>query len=315
MNYILDSNLLNKYKKDLKKCDKLSSKKEKCIETVNTTFLRKMPNMKNLVYPWKNYDWAYDTYVDKHYNKNKTGATPDGTFSALFKNPKAMFKIMGGFLLNANPNKGDKAGISDNLECNGDKNCEIIKNIKKINQPPPYKDPFFNKNLNGKNSSSYYIQTGVCIKPKLTKKDCIKKGYNWIENPLFIKTPKYLRSPTFISGTCFKPRYGYINNKSGFNIKLPKSTNKSDNIASNIINKNSNKFEGLIPSFINDLSGLSPNNIYKISQGKSTNDFTIMNCEDFCNYNRQLGITNEQYIYISIILIFFIMLIILYFVN
>lgn len=320
MDNILDTKLLKEYRTELKLCDNLGKEIDKCIEVVNTKYLRKLPQMKNMVYPWNNYDWGYDTYVDKTYNKNKTGATPDGTFAGLFKNPMAMMEIMKGFTLDANPNSGSKAGITDRPDCGSNKNCQVIEKIKKNKQEVPYPDPFFEKSLDGKSASSYFIQTGVCRKPKMSKKQCLDKKYNWVENPLFSKTPAYLRPPNFVEGTCFKPRYGYLNNKSGFNIKLPKSDNdlakKGINQSIGMLNDVMSKFEGILPSFINDISKLSPNNIYQISQGKSTDDFTIMDCEEeFCNYEKKLGITNEQYFFITIIVVIFCMAIIVYFTK
>lgn len=337
MNVLLSKKKFNQYQKDISICrNKGGELASKCVEDISLQYLRDIPGMKNMVYPWINYDWNYDIYVDNKYNKSKTGATPKGTMSALFKNPIAMKKLLDGFTFNANPSNNSKAGTDDLNQCNGDKHCELINNIRKkyLLQTKPYDDEFFNKKLDGEMSSSYFIKTGTCPKPKLTKKQCKEKGYSWIENPLYTKTPSFLRPDTFKEGVCYKNKYGYIKNNSGLEIKIPKINSKfvnkdAQNISNkgiNLINDNIKKFKGALPSFTNDILSLSPNNIYKVLKGEDNNYLTNMKCEtfinccdrdylddmdSFCNYKKIIGITNEQYFIMYLSLSIFIMLLII----
>lgn len=319
MDKLLDKSILSNYKKDLNKCKKIGGQYgSDCAEQTTLKYLRKTPGMDSQVYPWINYDWGYDVFVDNNYNKNKTGTTPKGNFSALFKNPIALLKLTNGFTLNANPNSKSKSGKSDLINCQGNKGCETLNNIRKsyLSQKPPYPDKFFKKKLDGEYSSSYFIKTGTCLR-NLDKNKCLEKGYNWIPNPLFKTTPAFLRPDTFKEGSCYQHKYGFLKNKSGFNVKIPKTKNKSTNKGIEIINKNMAKFKGALPSFMSDIASLSPDNLYRLMKGESVDDLENMKCfpekEPFCNYVRSWAITNEEYIMIGIffIILFMILLMVL----
>ena len=183
--------------------------------------------MKDTVYPWANYDWDYTTYVDNNYNRNRTKVTDKGTFSALFKNPKAMVKINNGFMLDANPGKLSSSANSDLEECDKNdteyKGCMIVNSLKKEikeNQKPPFNDNFFSKYpISGEGSSSYFIKVGSCPK-NYNKETCDNKGYQWISNPIFDQLPSDLKPSSFKEGSCFKPRYAYVRNQPGMTIDL-----------------------------------------------------------------------------------------------
>ena len=285
--------ILNRYRADLKICtDARGTNTDECINEVNTKYLREAPGLKNYVYPWKNYDYNYDIFIDNNYSKEKTGASPKGTFGALFKNPMAIKKLMDGFVYNPNPNSRSSAANSDLDDCEGDKGCEAINTIKKSyrNQKPPYPDPFFNKNLDGESSSSFFIKTGTCPK-NLDKDECLRKGYTWVPNPLYEMTPPFLRPPSFVSGSCYKDKYSYISNKSGLDFKIPHVTEKTPgmedkkkrdltNKSIDLINKEMPKFKGNIPSIMGDLLSLSPNNLIDVAKGKKNKYYDVMTCEE-----------------------------------
>ena len=96
--------------------------------------------------------------------------------------------------------------------------CETIKEFKddsRYQKTAPYPDDFFNKPTTGEKSSSYFIKIGECP-TMLNETECKNKGYDWIENPLYKKTPEFLRQTDFLKGSCLKPRYAYISNSPGF---------------------------------------------------------------------------------------------------
>jgi hypothetical protein len=297
MELLLNKQQYQNYLKQLKQCrDKGGEKGAECAERTTLQYLRQVPGMKDRVYPWLNYDWEYDIYTDNQYNKNKTGATSAGTFSALFKNPIAFKKLINGFLFDANPNKKSKAGVSDIPKCYGDKGCQMLNQIRKTytNQSIPYPDPFFEKKLDGEMSSSYYIQTGTCPRLTLNKNECLNKGYQWKENPLYKMTPSFLRPPSFLDGSCYQPRYSYIKNQSGIQLEIPKSKNKKTNLGIDEINKNLHKMKGILPSFTNDILSLSPNNIYNAVNQEETPYIVNMKCpEHFCNYSQEYIISGK----------------------
>lgn len=317
MELLLSKKDFKSYSLEIKKCkEQAGEKASECAEKVALKYIRKVPGMKDRVYPWINYDWEYDTYVDNNYNKSKTGASPDGTISALFKDSLAFEKLLKGFVLESNPNGSSKAGVSDIPKCNGDKGCELINSIRKSydQQKKPYNDPFFNKTLDGEMSSSYYIQTGTCPRPSMDKKTCIKKGYQWVENPLYKATPSFLRPPSFISGSCYKPKYSYIKNKSGLHLHVPKTTIKGPDKGIDIMNKNMDKLKGAIPSLMDDIISLSPNNIYDAMNKKETPYISNMECiEPFNIELKTYSWTNNEYLlfYILILIFTFIIIILL----
>ena len=324
MDKFLDKSLIKKFQKELDKCKKMGGQYgSDCAQQVILKYLRKSPGLKDQVYPWINYDWSYDVFIDNNYNHNKTGATPKGDFKALFKNPAALFKLTKGFTLDPNPNNKSKPGKSDLVNCDGNKGCETLNDIKRsyLSQKPPYPDKFFNKKLDGEYSSSYFMKTGTCLR-NLDKKMCLQKGYNWVPNPLYEMTPAFLRPDTFKPGSCYQNKYGFLKNKSGFNIKLPKTGNKSSDKGIDIINKNMSKFKGALPSFVNDLASISPDKIFKLMKGESIPDLQLMKCpeefvgsnqrmEYFCDYIKSWAITNEELVMILILIIILIMVLIL----
>ncbi len=62
--------IIKEYQNDLKQCQKAGEAQAECVILVNQKYIRKFPQMKDLVYPWANYDWDYTTFIDNNYNKN-----------------------------------------------------------------------------------------------------------------------------------------------------------------------------------------------------------------------------------------------------
>lgn len=263
-----------------------------CHNAAKTNLYRSLPFIKNNIYPWKNYDWNYGNYIDNNYSPLRTGAKPKGSFSQMLTNIKALKKLGDGYLFDPNPGENSFAGIYKNgkkidwnnnnkyellnsdvpyYECNGQimsgngevknlseedkKLCRIIQNTKYSDESdPPYEDSFFKKNLNGRNSSSYYIKIGYC-KKNISKEKCLRNGFKWISE----------------NNTCYKPRYGYINNESGLKFA-------------------STRMDGLLPSLGKDVMALSPDKINAIMNGESIKGyFNQQNCDDenFINYKKK----------------------------
>ena len=309
--------IIKESQNDLKQCQKAGEAQAECVILVNQKYIRKFPQMKDLVYPWANYDWDYTTFIDNNYNKNKTGATNRPTFGALFDNISANAKLTKGFIFDANPNKKSRAGVSDLPECNPKQSdyqgCLINNQLKRqqTTQEPPYPDYFFNKPTTGLYSSSYFIKTGDCPKPSLSEKECKEKGYTWIKNNLIG------------NGRCFKPKYSYIMNKPGIQLdtgdlnevnrglgELTKlSTQVWDNAdgvdpnASNSLTSDVNRgvaasqsavetsflatnailslFDGNVPSIMGDGMSINPITLKRVMEGQNTKDFITMKCEGF----------------------------------
>jgi hypothetical protein len=254
-----------------------------------------------MVYPWSNYNWDYAVFTDNNYNQKKTGISERPSLGALFSNINGMTKLNKGFTINSNPNSKSISAKSDLNQCDPTSSkyagCTIINEIKSSikKQKPPYNDPFFNRNLNGENSSSYFIRTSNCTKSNLNKEQCDKKGYQWVGNPLFLQTPEYLRPSTFISGNCYKPIYAFIKNRSGMSLGFGSLLkNKNLEIREIIANKLTKGFKGNIPSIMGDSLSLNPLLLNQVRQSKSTHDFEIMKCEPFVNCSRNSFFDNKN---------------------
>ena len=117
-------------------------------------------------------------------------------------------------------------------------------------QTPPYSDPYFNKELTGKASSSYFVQSGFC-KTRDSEADCKAKGLNWLGD------------------VCYKGKYVYLDNTPGLKVGYVQHMN------------------GLIPSLINQATQLNPNAFMGILQGYSVPGIDIQQCLDEHFENRE----------------------------
>ena len=180
--------------------------------------IRKQPYMRNTIYPWNNYDFDLNTYIEKKYNPSKLGFSNapylDTFIKDMTKLPKYPELITKGPIM-------DSSTVSGNSDVKED-NTEVLQIKQKYNE---WKEPYpgFKKEypnyfpLTGDRASSYFVQIGYCpVKSKTTKKDCSSTGFNWVPDTLSLPDgakeffPKQ-KAPS--SGKCYKPRYMYINNQ------------------------------------------------------------------------------------------------------
>lgn len=257
-------NANKEYKKEKKYCVKNADNSMTCNNFADANWLRRQPGMENLIYPYKNYDWDYSTYVDNNYNIDVTGATKEGTIRGLFKNLKAMNTVMNGYIYDGNPsNKSKAAGYGKHSDipyglenCKTDQCLNAYKVRRNFKQNKPYNNKFFNENLNGEKSSSYFFKVGNCDTAIKNEDRCLQKGYSWI------------------GGNCYQPRYAYIDNSPGLVIFGTKK-------------------KGSIPSLINNALSFRPDKIVSILQGQSLGDeFKIQQCpttlETYSNFSNNL---------------------------
>ncbi|NBP59243.1 hypothetical protein EBU71_22350, partial [bacterium] len=206
---------------------------------------RQLPIIRNSVYPWINYDYNYSNYIDNNYSAQATGSSTSG--SNMLKNVTLFLTYIEAYLTTANPNSKTIPGSIDKNSdypiygCTGINSnaCKATRSLQTIKQLPPYSDPFFDKNLSGENSSSYYIRVGTCPRPDISNEtDCIKKEYE------------------YVGKKCYQPRYAYISNTPGLQIK-----GKTFGL------------NGLLPSITNDLLSFTPNKLIDVYEGRDVEGY------------------------------------------
>jgi hypothetical protein len=104
-------------------------------------FFRTVPAFKNIIYPWVNYDWSYDTYIYKFYNPTNgikirgslKQSSGKGTITALLDDMDILFKLMGALISDPNPSSKSKASDPDVLESDIQecRDFDILADIKK----------------------------------------------------------------------------------------------------------------------------------------------------------------------------------------
>ena len=233
--------------------------REEANKLFNTDGIRKTAN--ELIYPWNNLKWDYQQFVKNKYNPVKLGIRKDGTFDATFKNMDIMMKQMDSLISDPNPDDNSIAGIHDQTDRNKNTN----------NQNKPYEDPFFNKKLDGRFSSSYFAQTGFC-ETKDNKIDCNNKNLVWLGDK------------------CYKKKYLFLDNSPGLKVGYVENMN------------------GLIPSLINDVTQLNPSAFMGVLQGYSVPGVDIQQCENehFMNHDNSNKFLTLICIFIFVIVIFFV---------
>ena len=260
------------------------SKTETDSSHVNLYNTRKMSKTRD-IYPINNHDFNYKTAMIKNHNIYKLGFTNQPTVSYLFKYPKKLRKYLNLLVNDPYPNKNTQPGVDDVLDT--DRKRMYIKNKYKVmDNKPPY--PSFRKDYpecrfktKGEHSSSYFVRTGVCKTKINNKTECERKKFNWVENkPIFpkmfktmIKTSKKAKPVTKLKGSCYKPRYMYIDNSS----------------------KDVRGRKGLQPSLFADIMDITPDKLFQILAGNSVDGGGIIPCpEDFVNYNSKVKEENNS---------------------
>ncbi len=115
--------------------------------------------------------------------------------------------------------------------------------------------------LTGENASSYFIKNGRCFTPFVNEKLCRSKEYEWVPpstsfNKDSTGSSEKRDDKIPVLGTCYKPRYLYINNESiGF------------------FGKN-----GLIMSSLNDALNLAPDKLLDVMSGSSVDGSGVLPC-------------------------------------
>ena len=239
-----------------------------CASAIMQKSIRTIPIMQNMIYPWRNYDWSYATYVKKYYNPKKLGASGDGSMTSLINDISAIIKLIDGLLIDANPSDNSKASdpsalTNDLVDCLQRTSCVLLNNTKRsyLDQKPPYDDPFFNRKLDGEFSSSFFAQVGFCPSKISDPTQCNNKGYLWIPNPLS-ELPDLLKGPNTKKGSCFRGKYIYMDNKPGLSIGQIKN------------------WKGLIPSISKDLLDLSPDKMMAVAMGMGVDGVGIQTCPE-----------------------------------
>lgn len=277
------------------------SRKETESSHVNLYNQRKMSKKRD-IYPIVNHDFDYKTAMIKNNNIYKLGFTNQPTISYLFKYPFKLKKYLNLLVTDPYPNKNTRPGIDDVL-LSDRKRVQIKNKYKVIDSKLPY--PTFKKDYpecqfktKGEHSSSYFVRTGVCKTKIDNKAECQRKQFNWVENkPTFpkifksmVKTSKKAKPVTKLKGSCYKPRYMYI-----------------DNSSKGILGK-----KGLQPSLFADIMSITPDKLFQILAGNSVEGGGILPCpEEFINYNSEVSKNNtRENKKICIIMVFLLSLII-----
>ncbi|MDA7573870.1 hypothetical protein N8751_01155 [bacterium] len=252
---------------------------------------------KNL-YPINNHDFDYKTAVKKKYNVFNQGITNDPTMNNLIGAPNKLLPYLKAMIDEPYPSRGTTAGVDDII--GADKGANFIKTkYRELNHELPY--PSFRKDYpacryptNGENASSYFIKAGTCSTKINDEGLCNKKGYKWVPNPMnkvpavakkllsFVKNKKNKAKPP-PKGSCYKPRFAYI-----------------DNSAKGIFNK-----KGFAPSMFNDLMNVAPDKIFNILAGYTVDGSGLLPCvEEFTQHNNN----HKLHILTFLIIIFLIYL-------
>jgi hypothetical protein len=264
------------------------------IKLLNTRTKNK--DWKN-IYPINNHDFNYKEYILNKYNPYKLGISNTPTIKNLMNSSIKLGDYNKAILFNPTPNKDAISGISDVNNSDIFVQNELIK-LKNNYDKMPYPYPSFKKDYpeklyptKGLNSSSYFMKVGEC-KTNDNKTKCIKKKFKWVPNIEstinlkningFFKTNQNSKiNKKIINGTCYKPKFIYLDNKA-----------KGNNIS----------FNGLVSSLSNDIMSITPEKLMAIISGYRVGGGGLLPCsEDFTNYNTK--IYNFKYLIYFILLI------------
>jgi hypothetical protein len=251
------------------------------------------------IYPIVNHDFDYSTGLKKKYNVFAQKITNEPTINNLIKTPVKMLEYTQPLVKEKYPEKNTIAGIDDIYK--EDTKKLQIKNFYKA-QELPY--PSFRKDYpeckfktTGEYASSYFIKAGTCSTKITDKKKCLEKEYSWVPNKKgfdksmtgTLSTKKKKPVQKIPAGSCFKPRFVYVNNRA----------------------KGAYGQNGLIPSTFTDLMNVSPEKLFAVLAGQQIDGTGLLPCiEEFNNYNKSK--TNNNYFNVIIILVIIAMI---FFIN
>ncbi len=268
---------------------------EKSVESDKERLIRRIQNEEHKqIYPLLNHDYDYATSVKKMYNPYTLNITNQPTMGGLEGGIKGSRKYLDAMIRDRFPHENAVAGITDVYTENGRKN-KIVELTRKEDAKLPY--PSFRKDYpecmyptKGEYSSSYFARVGKCPTKIKDKDVCIKKGYEWIdeEKPpaeinkfLQVKSNEEITGenapasdatpppPPPPKGTCFKPRFIYVNNR-------------ADGIGS---------MNGIVPSSLSDIRAIAPDRLMTVMQGYTVAGSGLLPCtEEFTSGNVNVGI-------------------------
>ena len=256
-----------------------------------TLSLRSLPGVRGSVFPWNNYDLDYKQIVKNKYHPDTLGIRDAPTLKTFIKDVGKLSKYSDALMFDPLPDKKMNPGSSDlprdpDIMNSGSGNkilrkAKKLKNIYASFEPPYpsfYKDfPYAkrlkagwidsqgNRNNVGESSGSFFIQSGYCPLKKVTSaKACKQKGFTWIPNPIripkfakpFLKYSKISTKSFDKKGTCFKPRYSYVDNRPKAMLGM----------------------KGQIPNLMNDVQSLSPDKLFKVFSGSDVSGFGLLPC-------------------------------------
>ena len=176
--------------------------------------------MRDMVYPWNNYDFDLNTYISNNYTPKKLGISNKPTLDTFVKDMTDLPKYPNYLAVDPLLKSNTRAGYNDISP-----NNKNLLNLKRKYQD--FKEPYpgFSKEypeyfpLEGERSSSYFIKIGTCpVKSKTKKKECVDGGFQWVSNipSLPISTQQFFpqkATPLNPPGKCYKPRYMFIDNR------------------------------------------------------------------------------------------------------
>ncbi len=287
-----------------------------CLKEAASKLSRQLPFIRNSIYPWVNYDWDYGNFIDNNFSAKATGSSPSGSY--WLKNIGIFLKFLDAYVTAANPNNKSIAGGTNKYSdypvygCQGNarKGCKSWNKVKNRNkQKAPYRDRFFKKSLKGERASSYFARVGTCPRPDIKNpKICINKGFNWISDPIDKVFDKITGKSSKISGSCHQPRYIYLNNSPGLELKTMK--------IGGIPSVSLGKLKGYVPSVANDILSMSPDKLFRAFSGKSVDGhMTVQPCPKFKEkFTNLKNIETYQYTQIiSLLTIIFVSILIVLF--
>lgn len=295
---VLLKKALRVYLNDCRIC-KAGNNDYNCLKEASLKLQRQLPFIRDSVYPWKNYDWDYGNFIDNNYSAKATGSSSSGR--AYISNMWIWLKLLDAYITAANPNHKSVAGGRNKYSdypiygCSGNarRGCQAWHKVKtRTKQKPPYADRFFKKQLKGEASSSYFTKVGECPRPDITDpKKCISMGFNWKEDAIDKVFDKITGTKSKVSGICSQPRYIYLNNKPGLELRTL-GTPRIGKIPP-VPSIKLGKLKGYIPSLANDLLSLTPDKLFKAFSGKNVpGHMIVQDCpkikipvkENFKNY-------------------------------